>query len=54
MNKNMALTAKTFLKMADYDRKMLTVTGTITTVLTVSLLVKLAVSAICAVMSLKK
>ncbi len=54
MNKNTALTAKTFMKMADYDRKILTVTGTITTVLTVSLLIKLAVSAVCTVMALKK
>ncbi len=54
MNKNTALTAKTFMKMADYDRKMLSVTSTITAVLTVSLVVKLIVSAICTVMSLKK
>lgn len=54
MNKTSALTAKTFLKMAEYDRKMLVVTGAISTILTVSLVTKLVVSAICTFCAIKK
>lgn len=54
MNKTSALTAKTFFKMAECDRKMLVVTGAISTILTVSLIVKLIVSAICAFSVIKK
>ncbi|MBQ8575834.1 MAG: hypothetical protein IJ447_07315 [Clostridia bacterium] len=54
MNKTSFLTAKTFLKMAECDRKMLLVTGTLNTILTVSLIIKLIVSAICTFSAIKK
>ena len=40
------ITAKTFFKMAEYDRRLLTVTRVVSTVLTVSLLLKLFVSSV--------
>ena len=46
MNKNSLITAKSFFKMAEYDRRLLTVTRIVSTVLTISLLLKLAVSSV--------
>lgn len=46
MNKNSLVTAKSFFKMAECDRKLLVVTRVISAVLTVSLLIKLAVSSV--------
>lgn len=53
MNKTGLVTAKSFFKMAEYDRKLLTVTRVISAVLTVSLLIKLAVSSVILCSSLK-
>lgn len=47
MKNNSMLTAKTFFKMAETDRKLLAVTGVVNTILTVSLIVKLAVAVLC-------
>lgn len=46
---NSKLTAKTFFKMAEADRKLIVAANAISTVLTVSLIIKLIVSAICLV-----
>ncbi len=54
MDKTTAMTAKTFFKMADCDRKFLRVTSVITAILTVSMIIKLIISALCTVISFKK
>ncbi len=51
MKNNSTLTAKTFFKMAEVDRKLIVATNVISTILTVSLTLKLIVSAICLVKS---
>lgn len=48
---NSRLTAKTFFKMAEADRKLIVVTNVISSVLTASLILKLIVSAICLIKS---
>ncbi|MBP3938231.1 MAG: hypothetical protein IK955_02370 [Clostridia bacterium] len=47
MKNNAAMTAKTFFRMAEADRKLLVVTGVINTVLTVSMIMKLMVALVC-------
>ncbi len=47
MKNNATLTAKTFFKMAEKDRKLLVATGVINTVLTVSMITKLSIAIIC-------
>ena len=54
MNKTGMLTAKSFFRMAEYDRRLLTVTRVVSTVLTVSLILKLAVSAVLLLNSVKE
>ena len=54
MNKTSIMTAKTFLKMAECDRKILVVTGAISSILTVSLIIKLIVSVVCTLSAIKK
>ncbi len=46
---NSKLTAKTFFKMAEADRKLIVAANAISTVLTVSLIIKLIISTICLV-----
>ncbi|MBR0348948.1 MAG: hypothetical protein IIX16_04835 [Clostridia bacterium] len=53
MKNNTALTAKTFLKMAEADRKLIVIANVLSTVLTVSVIVKLFISAICFINSEK-
>lgn len=53
MKNNTALTAKTFLKMAEADRKLITVANVLSTVLTISVIIKLIVSALCFINSEK-
>lgn len=47
MKNNSMLTAKTFFKMAETDRKLLVLTGAINTILTLSLIIKLSVAILC-------
>lgn len=47
MKYNTAMTAKTFFRMAEADRKLIVATGVINTVLTVSMITKLSVAVIC-------
>lgn len=51
MNKTSFISAKTFLKMAEYDRKLLTVTGVINTILLISMTIKLVAGLVCTVAS---
>ena len=53
MKNNTALTAKTFFKMAEADRKLIVIANVLSTVLTVSVIVKLFISAICLINSEK-
>ncbi|MBP3441550.1 MAG: hypothetical protein J6L62_01975 [Clostridia bacterium] len=48
---NSRLTAKTLFKMADADRKLIVAANVMSTILTVSLIIKLVFSAICLVKS---
>ncbi len=54
MNKTSFLTAKTFLKMAEYDRKFLTITSVINSILLISMTVKLITGIICTLSAVKK
>lgn len=47
MKNNTLITAKTFFRMAEADRKLLVVSGAVNTILTVSLIIKLSVAAVC-------
>ncbi len=53
MKNNSALTAKTFLKMAEADRKLIVISNILSTVLTVSVVIKLFISAVCFINSEK-
>ena len=46
MKNNTLITAKTFFRMAETDRKLLVVLNAINTILTVSLIIKLSVAAV--------
>ena len=53
MKNNSALTAKTFIKMAEADRKLITIANVLSTVLTVSVVIKLLIGAVCFINSEK-
>lgn len=53
MKNNTALTAKTFLKMAEADRKLIVIANVLSTVLTVSVVIKLFIGGICLINSKK-
>ncbi len=53
MKSNSALTAKTFFKMAEADRKLIVITNVLNTVLTASLVLKLIAGAVSLIKSEK-
>ncbi len=54
MNKTSRLSAKTLLRMAEYDRKFLTVTSIINSILLISMTVKLIAGIICTLTDIRK
>lgn len=54
MNKTSFLTAKTLLRMAEYDRKFLTITSVVNSILLVSMTAKLVTGIICTLSAVKK
>ncbi len=53
MKNNTVMTARTFFRMAEADRKLLVVTNALSTVFTASLVIKLLICAVCLISSKK-